>query len=350
MRVLVDGRLLSERKTGISVYSRKLLEVYARACGAGNVAVILNEDYPSLPFEKVFTRLRPYRLPDFLRFPGFLAGCDFDLYHSPFYSGLSRRIDGKIVCVTAHDLMYRTIEGFFGRGPTYDRLARRYFDFIVGRSIRNADHIFTVSSTSAKDIEAAYGRRSKAIPLWVGVPAALEGAEGPAGLALEKNGFILCVGNQRPHKNIEFLKRCYRRSRMGRKLVLAGGSGGRSEEDGILSLGYVDDGLLDWLYRNAFAFIYPSLYEGFGLPMLEAMARTELILSSNGGNLGTFACPGVHFFDPTDEAGLMTLLEGIDGLERADMRAYAERFSERRFVESYLQAIAGIAREASADA
>lgn len=119
----------------------------------------------------------------------------------------------------------------------------------------------------------------------------------PPGLPpLLREKFWLNVGVLEPRKNVRRLLRALARLKAGRNetfpLVLAGGRGWLMDDFGkdietlnlkgdVLMLGYVDDESLGWLYQNCFAFVYPSLFEGFGLPVLEAMSLGTPVIASD---------------------------------------------------------------------
>ena len=132
--------------------------------------------------------------------------------------------------------------------------------------------------------------------------------------------YLLCVGEVRPYKNVENVFRAMQLWPDGPKLAISGKIFGvhkaRLEnlarslniENRIVWLDYVPDKLLPNLYSEATAFIFPSLYEGFGLPIIEAMACGCPTLSSNMASLPEIGGKAAHFFDPT---GISDIAESI---------------------------------------
>ncbi len=131
------------------------------------------------------------------------------------------------------------------------------------------------------------------------------------GLAPDK--FWLSVCTLEPRKNLRRLLRAFReylnRSENQYPLVLAGGKGWLETEletfvgelglmDHVLLPGYVSDEKLCWLYKNCFAFVYPSLYEGFGLPVLEAMGFGAAVITSNTTSLPEVGGEAAHYVNP----------------------------------------------------
>jgi glycosyltransferase involved in cell wall biosynthesis len=178
---------------------------------------------------------------------------------------------------------------------------------------RVARQIITVSKFSRTELAKYLKIDSKKILL---IP---EGCEhilqfAPDYSILEKNGlsqkpFILAIGSASPHKNINAVVRVIQKFHRDEiNLVIAGGEYGRvfkpveeTEAKHIIRLGYVNDPELRALYENALCLIFPSIYEGFGLPPLEAMACGCPVLSSNQAALPEIYGDAALYFDPNSE-------------------------------------------------
>jgi glycosyltransferase involved in cell wall biosynthesis len=145
---------------------------------------------------------------------------------------------------------------------------------------------------------------------------------------LPPDGFWLCVGTIEPRKNHERLFAAYaawRRETGGTMpLVLAGGKGWLMDDvartvaelgiaDQLIFTGYVTDAELAWLYASCHAFLYPSLFEGFGLPVLEAMSLGAAVISSDATSLPEVAGDAALLVDPLDVAGLTTAMTTLTG-------------------------------------
>lgn len=172
--------------------------------------------------------------------------------------------------------------------------------------------------------------------------------------------FWLTVGTLEPRKNIRRILKAFREqldSSCNRyPLVMAGGKGWLEEDldrfidqlglrPKVRTLGYVSDELLAWLYANCFSFVYPSLYEGFGLPVLEAMSLGAAVITSNTTSLPEVGGDAVHYVNPLDIADIgsaFRLLENdtayrerlrVKAVERS--KGFSWEASARKVLEIY---------------
>jgi len=166
-------------------------------------------------------------------------------------------------------------------------------------------------------------------------------------------GFWLSVGSLEPRKNHRRLLEAYARSGSSLPLVLAGGKGWLMDDfappAGTVLTGYVSDSELEWLYRNCFAMLYPSLFEGFGMPVLEALASGAPVICSNTTSLPEVAGEAALLVDPLDPAAMAAAMARLasgevsrDSLRAAGPRQ-ARRFSweasARKLLEIYRQSL-----------
>jgi glycosyltransferase involved in cell wall biosynthesis len=182
---------------------------------------------------------------------------------------------------------------------------------------------------------------------------------------LEPDKFWLSVCTLEPRKNLRRLLRAFReylnRAENPHPLVLAGGKGWMEGElevfmgelglnDHVLLPGYVSDEKLCWLYENCFAFVYPSLYEGFGLPVLEAMGFGAAVITSKTTSLPEVGGEAAHYVDPFEvqditEAFLTLALEDryretLQNKALIQTGGFSWRKSAKKVLDFYRQAMA----------
>ena len=173
----------------------------------------------------------------------------------------------------------------------------------------------------------------------------------PKDLSFLQTPFWLSVGTLEPRKNHEKLIRAYSllKAKHGQTfpLVLAGARGWLMQnfekeldslnlKKDIIILGYIDDSTLQWLYQNCFAFIYPSLFEGFGLPVLEAMSLGAPVITSNVSSIPEIVGEAGIMVDPLDEKALYKAMHkmAMDAAFRLDLKNKASRQASKFSWES----------------
>lgn len=306
IKVLLDGRLISNKPTGISRYSREMVKIYQNYYGYENVKVLINEELEEKPFKYIKTDLKPFNIGHFFKIHKVIEKVDADIYHSLFYSNSYIKVDKVKYITTVHDLMYLEVKNFFGKSFLKNIVGKIYYNFLVKKSLKNSDKIIAVSRTTKEDIKRYFNQES--IVVVEGVNELTTNEKEIEKLKNEK--FYLYVGNSRPHKNLNFLINTYKELDIEIKLVLVGtGNKINIQNEKILTLGFVDDEELIWLYKKCRAFIFPSLYEGFGLPILEALNNGATVYSSNKGSLKEFSEKVIYFFNPYKKEELKKLLQ-----------------------------------------
>lgn len=266
-----------------------------------------------------------------------------EILHATNHAAVPPKGPEQRLVVTVHDLAFlRYPDMFPRRWQLQYRLALR-------AAVRRADAICTPSRATAEDLVA----RTAVDPLRVHVTplaATLPGSDRDVGAVLRRlrvpTPYVLFVGTLEPRKNLVRLVRAYRRvaaAGLPHALVLAGPMGWHPEPllrelalagpGEIVLTGSLPAADLDALYRGASALAYPSLAEGFGLPVLEAMARSVPTVTSNTTSLPEVAGDSALLVDPRSVAGIATALERVltdtDLAERLASagRARSERFS-----------------------
>lgn len=259
-----------------------------------------------------------------------------DLFHWTNFLCCSQRAGKKIL--TVHDISFFLF-------PEYHPLKRRLlFKALFPRSLEQADHIITDSHNTKNDLVRYFQvPASKITAIHLGAdpsfaPVTQEGAAPVlSGYGISFGRYLLCVGTLEPRKNLVRLLLAYDQFRASHpselQLVLVGADGWLNQElystiersswkSDIKILGYVPKTQLPALYSGAVAFIYPSVYEGFGLPPLEAMACGAAVITSNCSSLPEVVGDAALAVDPIkidDIAGAISKLAG-DGALRETLK------------------------------
>lgn len=284
-----------------------------------------------------------------------------DLLHAPAFVG--PLLSSCPVVLTIHDLSFL----FFPQG--FRPLNRWYLLLFTRLSVRRARRIIAVSESTRQDLIRCYGLPMAQIDVvYNGVdPSFHPWPEAKVTTFRIERGlpeqFLLFVGTLEPRKNVVRLVEAYARlSKPRPPLFLVGGKGwlyreifARIESLGLQNevqcVGYVPAEDLPGWYNAAELFVYPSLYEGFGLPVLEAMACGTPVVASRSSSLPEVVGQAGMLVDPTDVEALRAALESVlqDPSLRETMRAkgltqaqgFSWRETARGTAETYQRALLG---------
>lgn len=271
-----------------------------------------------------------------------LAGVDVVFGANYFLPRLHAAIARRRV-ITIHDLTYKRFPELLQK-ETLDNLERQ-----MKREIAQADAIVCVSESTRRDLLHFYDvdpSRAFAILSGISPPPAY------APIAGLPSRYILFVSTIEPRKNLGVLLDAYERVRVMHpdvSLVVVGKIGWKSKElvprlrrPSIVHLDYLDPARLASVYRDATAFVMPSIYEGFGFPLLEAMTHGVPSIAARSSSLPEIGGDAALYFEPNDAAALFAQLIRVleDGALRSDLaargRAQAARFSWSRAAEQTL--------------
>lgn len=271
-----------------------------------------------------------------------------DLYHaSDFVLPPLRQARGLL---TVHDLSFLTVPDCADAG------LRAYLTRVVPRSVARARHILADSESTRRDLVALLGVAPEQITVvYPGVEARFQPQQEPAALhqvrqryGLGDQPFVLGVGTLEPRKNWPALIRAWtlmrQESKLPHRLVIAGGPGWLAEgifqaaqasplAHDILFTGFVEDADLPALYAAAELFAFPSRYEGFGIPVIEAMACGTPVVCADNSSLVEAAGDAARLVAANDEQGLAAALQRLieDSALRGRMTraglAHASRFT-----------------------
>ncbi|MGH9379869.1 MAG: glycosyltransferase family 4 protein [Thermoanaerobaculia bacterium] len=306
---------------GIGTYVRNLVDFIGRLDGENNYILFTGRDasgsFAELPenFRLVEESAPVYSGRELFALAWRLWRRRVDLYHATHYV-LPAFVPGKAV-VTIHDIIHLLYPQFLPSA-----LAYLYAQRMIRRSLTRGDAIIAVSSSTKTDLMEYFDVGGDKIQVvYQGVSDVFRQSLGEERIAevaarLElKRPYLLFVGNPKPHKNLDNVVRAYARALKLRPfdgdLVCIGNRGQgdfkleqRAEQLGIRDrvrlVGHVADELLPAIYQGATLFLFPTLYEGFGLPVVEAMASGVPVITSNTSALHEIAEGYAHLVDPLD--------------------------------------------------
>ena len=351
MKVLIDDGMQIKVGTGIGIYSLNLLNHLKEKMGEKNISLSVFEK------KKKAKKLSRLLYIIYINSKTYKKKCEeFDIVHFTNYVIPFRRSKKVKYAVTIHDMvafLYPKTLPFMYR--IYNRLCIKY-------SIKKADIVTTVSNSVKVEIEKIFPKAKKIVVLPNGINS--ENDSGNISLlpninySVEKKKYFLFVGTIEKRKNLSILieafinvKREYAADSY--KLVLAGRPGTGYDDykkliddsfcgKDIITTGYISSEERDWLYKNAAAYIFPSVYEGFGIPQLECMANHLPLICSDIPTNREISNDYGLFFDLNDIDSLANQMKKIiNGEYDYEARAkvadsIVERFKWKNIINEYI--------------
>lgn len=369
MHIAIDGKRFFLNTSGLGRYSRSLVNSLLALEDESFLLTLYRPkgrvrfEAPHAPRVRVVTA--EYALPGdagnawwrFAKLPGLINQADYSIFHGP-----SHVLPGRLKCpavVTMLDLIFLRFPRYF---PLYDR---HYYRVLFKQSARRADHIISISEATKTDLVDYFnidaGRISVVYPAFDDRLARVETPDLQpirSDYALPRN-YILYVGNIEPRKNILRLAQAFdllmtsARIDAETELVIVGRKGWFYKEifagierlksrRKIRFLGPVYGRDLAGIYQMALVMAYPSLFEGFGYPVLEAMQLGTPVLTSNVSSLPEAGGAAAMLIQPDQVDDIAAGLEKIvnDPSRRGRMiesgRAHASQFTGERMARQTL--------------
>ncbi|MEL5992359.1 glycosyltransferase family 4 protein [Microbacterium phosphatis] len=335
MRVLMPSRILDRHTGGNTTYARHVADGLTQR---------------GIPVARIPARRHPVLTMAQETFTGLFGGQDGDVLHYVADTGPLLRTRRPSV-VTVHGVASRWIS--VARDARQEKVWRTR----VQRAIDSTDHVITVSNSSADDVSEVFGvGADRLTTIEHGID--IERFASPVALSPELTAqlpqrFVLYLGNIEPRKNLIPLVKAFATPEvraLGIKLVIAGRAAWNSEEsaaviDGspdVIRLGFVSDDDRTALMQACTAFAFPSLYEGFGFPVVEALAAGAVVVTSSRGSLAEVAGPSLQFPDIDVEGIASGIVSAVDDEDarRACLDqglAWAQRFTWDASVDKHIE-------------
>ena len=341
-RIGIDARLYGPIGKGLGRYTQEIVDNILKMDDTNEYVVFLSRDnfdefHPGeRKVKKVLADVRWYTVKEQVVMPFLIAKERLDLIHFPHFN-VPLFTPAKFV-VTIHDLIltkFPTIRASTW-GPFFYKFKHWAYKIVIRTAVKRAKKIIAVSEFTKKDIVKQFGVTPRKIEVtYEGVANLAKGRDSLFVSKLDdtetllsyniKGEFFLYVGNAYPHKNLEGLVEAFAEFHARHpesNLVLVGKEdhfyarlkefvNNFSPDLPVIFPGYVPDNKLEILYQQAWAYVFPSLYEGFGLPPLEAMAKGCPVVSSKRSSMPEILGEAAVYFDPEDKNDLVARLVEI---------------------------------------
>ena len=377
LKIGIDGRGILKTIDGITRYSLNLIRSLSEIDTTNKYFIFKNswrkrKIVDARNFQEIEVDFPHLSMKSLFHFPFLIKHFNLDIFHSPFFIAPLWNVNNLII--TVHDLMALTFPNFFG-GRSYikEKGAYWYHRTFVPLSIKKAKRIIAVSQNTKMDlINHLHIDPKKISVIYEAVDEQFK--KNHTVIELEKfkrdkglpANYLLYAGTMKPYKNIQLiisaLKILKQKGELKYKLLIAGRKDrffptvykevkDRNLVDDVDFLDYVSDDELPLIIKCADIFIFPSLYEGFGLPALEAMSLGVPTIVSNTSSLPEVVGDGAMIVDPHDPQDLsqavVSLLKDGDlrkklsqkGIERS--KAFSWRKTAKETLNIYLDVYNG---------
>lgn len=344
--IIFNATILDDKLTGLGVYSKNILQrlddnifthiIYTDKYkeNAENTKDVVIKIESKNKLKKIF--LRNYKVNKFLTCKkGFKT-----IHYSPTQHGSTNSTIKQII--TIHDL----IPLYYPSGRFQQYI---YYKYILKKIINNSQYIITVSNNTKNDIIKEYNiNEDKIKVIYNGFDDVDDVVDKDFSkkYVLEKynlDNFILMVGIHYNYKNLHSVIEAYSNLKDldYLKIAIVGDDSNeyanslkqlvkeKEIEDKVVFLGFVSNNDKNHLYRASKIFMYPSKYEGFGLPVLEAMANQTLVACSNNSSLKEVVLDAAYTFDPNNVGEIENAIKCILKMSYCEYNQYIERGKER---------------------
>jgi glycosyltransferase involved in cell wall biosynthesis len=334
-RVVLNGRFLSQPNTGVQRYAREtLLALDALLPELSSAPMEFVLCVPKGAADIPLRHIRTQQLP-------WLSGHAWEQITLPLFARsdllLSLSYSGPVLkrnqVITIHDATVAAMPKCFSARYRFVHNA------LLALLKNRVASVMTVSEFSAAELRSRYSVKNRIVVGREGWSHSLARGDERAVLAkhgLESGRYLLLVGSLKPNKNLEVVARALAAvPGLPWTVAVAGAADARLFADATVQrpqsmkfLGYVPDEDLGMLYKHAAWFLFPSLYEGFGLPALEAMANGCPVLAAAAGSLPEVCGDAALYFDANDAPALAVLLLSLTA--REDLRSTLQRNAAAR--------------------
>lgn len=335
MKIGIDARLYGTKHRGLGRYVKKLVDGLADLADGHDYVIFLTRDNfddfktQNPRFKKVLLQARWYSFKEQFLVPWVVKRAKVDLMHWPHFN-VPYFYRGRFL-VTVHDLIINHFPS--SRATTLPPWQYRFklwgFKAIIKKAVLKAEKIMVPSEFVKQDILNHYAVGAEKISVVYEGYFLEQGQSTVAGRRFNiTKPYLLYIGAAYPHKNLERLLRVFKKLNQNKQyqLVLVGRDDyfyqrlkeiAKPDPD-IIFTGFVSDSELAALYQQALLYVFPSLYEGFGLPALEAQAHGLPVVAAKSSSLPEVLKESAIYFEPEKEGDLLQKIRLV--LEDKDLR------------------------------
>lgn len=323
MRIFINGRFLTQRTTGIQRFAYQMcVALYKKGIEFEVIAPDARLAVTDIPFKVIKYGKNTSPLWEQIWLPLILRKYPDALLIS--FSGLGPVFRRNHVS-TIHDLSFYVNKSWFSTGY------RIIYSILTPIMAKRCKHLITVSQFSKREIVRLLGVREDKISVIYNATSEVfrtpKSANEAKPCELFNSKYILAVSSLDPRKNFQALIKAFNMANLpGYKLYIIGGqqrsfASDKTQNDDISNiefLGHIDDDTLVQAYRHASLFVYPSLYEGFGIPPIEAMSLRCPVAVSDIEVFHEVYGDSAWYFSPTDISDIASKLEYLTNPENSE--------------------------------
>ncbi|MFH1523232.1 MAG: glycosyltransferase family 1 protein [Patescibacteria group bacterium] len=345
-RIGIDARFYGPVGKGLGRYTQEIVDNIIKIDNFNEYVIFFNKDnfeefkLESEKVKKIMVNVRWYTLAEQVLMPYYIWKNNLDLMHFPHFN-VPLFCPTKFI-VTVHDLIltkYPTLRATT-LSPLLYKIKNLMYKIVIWLAVKRAREVIAVSKYTKNDIVKHFKiKPEKIVVTYEGVANLAKNRDTLFTTKLDdektllsyniNKPFLLYIGNAYPHKNLENLLDVFsklHKYQPNLQLALVGKEEyfykkiknysrdlelwqENKKETPIIFPGYVPDAQLEVLYKNALAYIFPSFYEGFGLPALEAMAKGCPVISSNKSSMPEILGEAAIYFNPENKEEMLEKIE-----------------------------------------
>lgn len=346
MKIVIDARMYGQ--SGIGRYIRNLILSLGKFDSKNQYFILhLKDDFRRLEysnnFHKILADFKWYGIDEQIKLPGLFKSLEPDLVHFPHFN-VPIFYKGKFV-VTIHDLIHQhfSMQRASTHGALVYKMKQKGYKFVFKNALQKSLKIIVPSNFVKDQLIADWKINKEKI---VVTPEAvdqtiLDLSQKKLKRLSIKKPYIFYVGNAHPHKNVEGLIRTFgelRKKYPDLKLVLSGQDHyfwqrikSEFQHEDIIFTGQISDEELVSLLKSAECFVMPSFEEGFGIPILEAMACHCPVVVSKAGALPEIGADAAIYFDPVDRGDMCEKIDMVlksEGMRKMLIAKGLKRYKE----------------------